>query len=62
MRDRFSDACVELSEHNAYVCNSCETIYGHQTMMGHGEPHPPYNLTGDPAACLLNCDPVPFGD
>jgi len=62
MRDRFTDACVELAEHNAYVCDSCETIYGHQTIMDHGENNPLHNLSGDPAACLINCDPVPFGD
>jgi hypothetical protein len=62
MRDRFTDASAELAEHNPYVCDSCTATYGHATIehladdtLWHGE-------SGDVSTCLINCDPMPFGD
>jgi len=62
MRDRFSDASAELTAHNAYVCTSCETHYGHPTITLHAAEPPLPGLPGDPSTCVLNCDPMPFGD
>jgi hypothetical protein len=65
MRDRFTDACLELAGQSAYACRDCETTYGHPTFM-HLDTMPNHPVTHDPesrdAACLFNCDPVPFGD
>jgi len=62
MRDRFTDASTELTERNPYVCNSCTDTFGHETIehladdvLWHGE-------SRDVSACLINCDPMPFGD
>ena len=62
MRDRFTDASLEFAEHNPYVCDSCATTFGYATIMSHGEETSLYSLSGDPSACLINCDPMPFGD
>ena len=62
MKDRFTDASTELTEHNAYVCDSCTETFGHATIehltddaLWHGE-------AKDVSTCLINCDPLPFGD
>ena len=64
MKDRFSQACEELTDRNAYICDSCTTTFGHATVEAlddhllRGDHWPP---TSGPE-CLLNCDPMPFGD
>jgi hypothetical protein len=62
MKDRFTDASTELTEHNPYVYDSCTDTFGHATIthltddtLGHGE-------SRDVSTCLINCDPMPFGD
>lgn len=61
MKDRFSDATAELSTKNPYLCDSCTTTFGHPTIerfddMTHRE------MSTRGADCILNCDPMPFGD
>ena len=65
MIDRFSQACAELTDRNPYICDSCTTTFGHPTVetlddrhLRGGDHWPP---TSGPE-CLLNCDPMPFGD
>ncbi|GEM_PF-5432722 len=65
MKDRFSEASWELEGKSAFVCTSCETIYGHPTIVhldttsGEGRD---FDLGGKGTDCILNCDPAPFGD
>jgi hypothetical protein len=62
MKDRFTDASAELSGNNPYVCDSCVTTFGHASIEHHGEETRMHGSAGDPSTCLLNCDPMPFGD
>ena len=65
MLDRFTSASAELAEKNPYICTSCEAAYGHPTIehLGHET-----DLGSDrgfgtrSAECILNCEPMPFGD
>lgn len=65
MKDRFTNATAELTEKNPYVCDSCETTFGHPAIDQHGEEtrhgggHD-FDMRG--AECIYNCDPMPFGD
>ncbi len=65
MKDRFTKASEELSDRNPYICDSCTTTFGHETVGPIGDQrlrdreHP---LHTDVSSCLLNCDPIPFGD
>ena len=65
MKDRFTEASAELSEKNPYIYASSMTTYGHQTI-GHLESEHPtwqgYTSNTRGAECILNCDPMPFGD
>lgn len=59
MKDRFSEAIMELNNKNPYICDTCEVTYGHPTIE-HG--HERHELSTKSVDCILNCDPVPFGD
>jgi len=65
MKDRFTDASLELAEQSAYACHSCETTYGHPTFM-HLDRMPNLPAADDTgwrdASCIFNCEPMPFGD
>ena len=64
MKDRFTDATSELVDNNPYVCSSCVATYGHPTL-GHIDDMPKpmeHRLETRDAECILNCDPMPFGD
>jgi len=65
MKDRFTKAYEELTDRNPYICDSCTTTFGHATVESLGDEH--LRGTGhkphtDVSSCLLNCDPIPFGD
>jgi hypothetical protein len=65
MKDRFSEAERELTEKNPYICESCEVAFGHPTVVAIGdEPGTTrgYAVNAQGADCILNCDPMPFGD
>ena len=65
MRDRFTDASLELAGNSAYACHGCETTYGHPTFMPleRMSNHPVADDTGwRDATCIFNCEPMPFGD
>jgi len=65
MRDRFSNATTELTEKNPYICDSCETTFGHPVVEHHGEAaslESGHDLGTRSAECIYNCDPMPFGD
>jgi len=62
MKDRFTEASTELTERNPYVCESCTATYGHTTIAGRADDTPGHGASGDVSTCLLNCDPMPFGD
>lgn len=62
MKDRFTQAYSELTDNNPYVCTTCVPKFGHPTIehledTGHG-----HELGTRGAECILNCDPMPFGD
>lgn len=57
MNDRFTQASSELTDNNPYICTSCEGLFGHPTIEPRAEEHA---ATGP--ECLINCDPMPFGD
>ena len=65
MKDRFTNATTELSEKNSYLCTGCEVTYGHPTF-GHLDLEAAHErgheLATRGAECILNCDPMPFGD
>jgi len=74
MIDRFSQASAELAEKNPYVCESCVTTFGHETIEHldsgrdqadrhdrHGAEHG-RQLGMQGPECTYNCDPMPFGD
>ncbi len=74
MTDRFSKATEELSEKNAYICESCGSISGRSVatrsveVEGYREPEPEGGLhvTGLDIGStrlekIINSDPTPFG-
>jgi hypothetical protein len=73
MTDRFTKAFTELTDNNPYVCESCDTTFGHPTIMQHGSDRDDTNRHDMSAEhghglgmrspeCIYNCDPMPFGD
>lgn len=65
MKDRFTQAYAELTDNNPYVCTTCETRYGHPTIGPLGDnadKRHGYETSSRAAECILNCDPMPFGD
>lgn len=64
MKDRFTQASAELTDNNPYISTSSAAKFGHPTIghidkTGRKERH---ELVSWGADCILNCDPVPFGD
>jgi hypothetical protein len=62
MKDRFTDASTELTEQNAYVCDSCTETFGHETIQHLADDTRWPGEAMDVSTCLINCDPMPFGD
>lgn len=63
MKDRFTQASTELTDKNPYVCTTCETKFGHPTIEHVGDvTEHGRDLGGTGAECILDCDPMPFGD
>lgn len=63
MTDRFSEATAELTENNPYIYASSLKTFGHQTIAHLGGEHDYRDaVNARSAECILNCDPVPFGD
>lgn len=62
MTDRFTEACAELTERNPYVCDSCTDTFGHPTINHHADDPLWQGASRDVSTCLINCDPMPFGD
>lgn len=63
MKDRFSEATMELDSKSPFICTDCETTYGHPTIShlgGAGGHDPDHDWRGP--ECTYNCDPMPFGD
>ncbi|TLM65580.1 MAG: hypothetical protein FDZ69_09455 [Deltaproteobacteria bacterium] len=63
MKDRFTEASLELAGNSAFGCKECETLYGHPTFM-HLETMGgrQFDVSTKGPDCILNCDPLPFGD
>lgn len=61
MKDRFTDASMELEEKNPYVCETCATVYGHSTIGPFTGDSNVNEHTWGPED-ILNADPIPFGD
>lgn len=65
MKDRFTQASTELTDNNPYICTTCETRFGHPTI-GHVDDNMDnrrgYEISTRGSECILNCDPMPFGD
>lgn len=63
MIDRFTEASMELVEKNPYLCDTCTTTYGHETIVHRGEMHGHGRQIEEMGPeCRFNCDPMPFGD
>jgi hypothetical protein len=63
MKDRFTESTMELAEKNPFLCDTCSTAYGHETITDRDEmrvhDHQPEQMGPE---CMFNCDPMPFGD
>lgn len=65
MKDRFSEAFAELTDRNPYICTTCTTEFGHPTIERFDEGSDlrgDYEMATRGTDCILNCDPMPFGD
>ena len=65
MLDRFTSASAELVENNPYICTTCEVAYGHPTIAhldDTSDAGSDRDLGTRSVECILNCEPMPFGD
>jgi hypothetical protein len=61
MKDRFTEASLELEGKNPYLCETCTAVYGHSTIE-HFAADLDLTQRAWGAEDLFNPDPMPFGD
>ena len=62
MKDRFTEASLDLPGRNPFIYANSMATYGHQVIEHSRVKHEPDLCDTRSAECILNCDPMPFGD